>query len=143
MTLSVCLIFARLPLYSSVGGMRIISGETAVGLCELAQKSTSSDAGTLLAVRALSVFAACGSLLNVKCDKIIKFTICAACLLTGNICPALVFLAFFVSPAGYFFLLLLLGAQAIVCSFMSFFGGLCFCAVRLRDFLCLLQTKRF
>lgn len=111
--------FARLPLYSSVGGMRIISGETAVGLCELAQKSTSSDAGTLLAVRALSVFAACGSLLNVKCDKIIKFTICAACLLTGNICPALVFLLF-VSPAGYFFLLLLLGAQAIVCSFMSF-----------------------
>ena len=51
--------FARLPLYSSVGGMRIISGETTVGLCELAQKSTSSDAGTLLAVRALSVFAAC------------------------------------------------------------------------------------
>ena len=111
--------FARLPLYSSVGGMRIISGETAVGLCALAQKSASSNAGVFLAVRVLSVFAACGSVLNVKCDKIIKFTLCTVCLLTGNICPALIFLLF-VLPAGYFFLLLLLGAQAIVCSFMSF-----------------------
>lgn len=111
--------FARLPLYSSVGGMRIISGEAAVGLCELAQKSVSSNAGVFLAVRALSVFAACGSVLTVGCDKIIKFLLCAVCLLTGNICPALIFLLF-ISPARCFFLLLIFGAQAIVCSFMNF-----------------------
>ncbi len=111
--------FARIPTYSSVGGMRIISGDVAVGFCKLAQKSASSNAGAFLAVRALAVFAACGSVLNVKCDKIIKFTLCAVCLLTGNICPALIYLLF-ISPAGYFFLLLILGAQAVACSFMNF-----------------------
>ncbi len=111
--------FARLPLYSSVGGMRIISGEVAVGFCELAQKSASSNAGVFLAVRTLSVFSACGSILSVECDKIIKFLLCAVSLLTGNICPVLLCLLF-VSPARYFFLFLILGAQAIVCSFMNF-----------------------
>lgn len=108
----------RLPLVTSVGGMRIDSGNLIVGFSALAQNGNSLNSGSYLAVAALSVFCVCGCILTADEDKIIKFLICSVCILTGNSAPAYLYLLLF-AQVRYFFSIFIIAVQSAVCFFVK------------------------